>query len=182
MTIARSSKSASPQPCPSSAPWASRRGISLLECTVAAAILAVVSVAGIRAGGAAGVTQFSASQRTVAMGLALSLLSEIERHAYVDPQGGSGIGVNSGENASDKATFDDVDDFHLWTESPPQTMTGKPMEEYTGWSRSVRVEFVDPANPATTVGSSRGLKRITVTVSRHGKPLASVWSLRSAAP
>jgi hypothetical protein len=159
-----------------------RRGISLLECTVASSIMAVLVVAGIRSAGAAGVVVFAASQRSTGMSLALSLLAEIERHPYEDPQGGATIGINGGENAGDKTTFDDIDDFHGWSESPPQSSGGVPMIEHTGWTRSVSVHFVDPANPTQTVASSRGLKRITVTVARGGKSVAMAWSLRSAAP
>ncbi|MBX3409268.1 MAG: prepilin-type N-terminal cleavage/methylation domain-containing protein [Phycisphaeraceae bacterium] len=159
-----------------------RRGFSLLECTVASAILAVVAVAGIRAGGAAGATVFLSSQRSTAMSLALSLMAEVERLPYEDPQGGSSIGVNSGENPANKTTFDDVDDYHGWTESPPQAPDGTSLTAFSGWTRTVHVQFVDPANPANTVVHNRGLKRITITVSHAGKPLATAWSLRSLAP
>ncbi|MEQ8837987.1 MAG: hypothetical protein RID07_14365, partial [Lacipirellulaceae bacterium] len=53
--------------------------------------------------------------------LAEQLLAEAVALAYEDPDGGSGRGVNAGENPTDRTTFDDVDDFDNWNVGRIQT-------------------------------------------------------------
>jgi len=83
------------------------------------------------------------------------------------------------ESGVDRADWDDVDDYHLWSASPPQDRSGTPLPNLTDWQRDVVVEWVDPSNPSVTVGSDQGVKRITVTVRRNGQIVAQDFALRS---
>ena len=76
------------------------------------------------------------------------------------------LGVVTGETVGTKSTYDDVDDFHGWSE----TMSSP----YSGFVRAVSVTYVDgtaistpitPANPITTPGWTKNLKRVVITVS-----------------
>jgi hypothetical protein len=75
--------------------------------------------------------------------------------------------------------FDDVDDYHGWSASPPQTKDGTPLADYAEWTRSVVIDFVDPSNPSAVVGTDMGLTRITVTLTKGGGVQATLVALRS---
>ena len=72
-----------------------------------------------------------------------------------------------------------MDDYHLWSASPPQDRNGLPLPNVANWQRDVAVEWVDSSNPSITVGSDQGVKRITVTVRRNGQIVAQDFVLRS---
>ena len=58
------------------------------------------------------------------------------------------LGVEAGELASDKRTFDDVDDFNGWKEAPPLDPLMRPLASFSIYSRGVSVRYVDAAlNP-----------------------------------
>ncbi|OYW18935.1 MAG: hypothetical protein B7Z55_09750 [Planctomycetales bacterium 12-60-4] len=78
-----------------------------------------------------------------------------------------------------RTLYDDVDDYHGWSRSPPQSRNGTPMSDLTGWQRSVAVEFVNPSNPGSVALLDQGIKRVTVTVRRNGVTLATSVALRS---
>jgi hypothetical protein len=92
------------------------------------------------------------------------------------------FGIESGETASSKANYDDVDDFNGWTESPPQDRDGNVMPEFTGWQRSVSVVWVSPTNLSTVSATETGVKRITVTVSKNSVTLATRVAIKVKAP
>src|SRR5205807_1031154 len=64
---------------------------------------------------------------------------------------------------------------------PPQDCNGNAISGFTGWTRSVAVAWADPANPAATLGSDSGLKRITVTVTSPTGRVTTLVALRSNA-
>jgi hypothetical protein len=111
--------------------------------------------------------------REEAQGLTLAeqLLEEIRPCKYADPD------TESGEA---RATWDDISDFNNLTESPPKDRGGVPLAGYEGWTRNVRVELADPANPGNNAGSDLGLKRITVTVTCPSGRVVTLTGLRSS--
>lgn len=163
-------------------PTSARSGITLIECVLAAAILATVTVAGLRASGAAAVTDSTSAYLATATDLAASMLAEVGARAYSEPSGGASIGVDSGETAGVKSTYDDADDYNGHSESPPQDQAGAGLSAFTGWTRSVTVARASLSNPDATAGAETGLKRITVTVSRGGKVIRTMNRLISNAP
>jgi hypothetical protein len=126
--------------------------------------------------------QASASEEARAALLAADMLAEIQAHHTGDPNNGliggliSGLfGTDLGENAGDRTTFDDVDDYDGWTETPPTEMNGTVIPGYAGWTRAVQVQPVLLSNPATVAGSRTGLVRITVKVTtRSGRKFTYV--------
>ena len=91
------------------------------------------------------------------------------------------FGTESGEGTSNRADFDDVDDYHDWSQSPPQRRDGTVIPDLNGWGRSVAVQWVNPTNLSQTLGSDQGAKRMTVTVTHNGRPVASVFAFRTSA-
>lgn len=159
-----------------------RRGITLIECALSAAILATITVAGLRASGVAATVDAGTAQRATATQLAASLLAEITRFPYSDPAGGTAIGIDAGETAGKRSTYDDADDFHGHVESPPQDALGTDIAALAGWTRSVAVARVTLANPTVSSGTETGLRSITVTVFRAGKVVRRLEALMSNAP
>ncbi|MBL9001336.1 MAG: prepilin-type N-terminal cleavage/methylation domain-containing protein [Phycisphaerae bacterium] len=189
-------------------PRSTRRGITLVECVIAAAILAVVTVAGLRASGAAAVTDAKSAQRATASQLADSLLSEILSRPYSEPiatepdddddgglivldleliprvidLGDAPLGIEAGETAGNKTTFDDIDDFNGYSESPPKDAAGNTLAAFNGWTRAVTVSRAAHAAPLTSPSTDTGVRRITITISRAGQVVLTRTSLVSDAP
>lgn len=159
-----------------------RSGITLIECAGASLILGLMITAGLRAAAQAGAAQVVSGRALAGTLLAEGLLNEILSLPYADPSGATTIGIDAGESASSKATFDDVDDFDSWAESPPQAPGGAAIPGMANWSRSVRVYRALPSSPDTNSASETGLKRIEVTVRYSGKAVCTLTALRAADP
>ncbi len=90
------------------------------------------------------------------------------------------IGTETGEGTSTRSDFDDVDDYHSWSASPPQSKDGTDLPDYDGWTRSVTVEWVNVNSPGGTAANSEtGAKRITVTVTDPRGAETTIVSVRS---
>lgn len=136
----------------------SGRGFTLIEAIISTLIVAGIFVAALTTVGAARATEAIDTERARGMLLAQELMNEILQQP-----------------------FDDVDDYNGRTESPPVDRDGDALPGFTGWTRSVRVEWVrlDAPNAAASPGS--GVKRVTVTVQHAGRVAAELSALRTAA-
>ena len=154
-----------------------RPGLSLVEAVVSLVIVAVMLVAALGVVGGAARARIIQRNQCRATLLARHMLEEIMQCRYEDPDGAPLFGAEPGEN---RPTFDDVDDFNNWEESPPQTRNGTPLPGYAGWKRSVKVVWADPNNPNAVLFTPTGLKKITVTAtSLAGNPV-TLTGLRAA--
>lgn len=153
--------------------------MTLIECVGASIILAVIAVAAVRTSAGAAAAQTLSSQRATAILLAESLLGEIERRAYIDPSNPTALGPDASESAGDKKSFDDVDDFVGWTESPPQDSTGNEIDGMQGWTRTVAVGWSDFGPLTPDQSGNTGLKVVTVSVYFGSKLVAELQSLRA---
>lgn len=150
-------------------------GISLLEVVISILLVGLLLVAALNTVGSATTGQFSNGEQVRAYLFAQDLLAEILELAYEDPDGSPVFGTESGETSDGtRAAFDDVDDYNAWSASPLVAKDGTPLANASDWQREVSVQFVDPDDLSSLVGSDRGVKRVTVTVSREGTNLASV--------
>jgi Tfp pilus assembly protein PilV len=146
----------------------SRAGYILLEATVAYVVLALALVSllplfilSIRANGASG-------RIAVAVHLSSELLEEISARRWDEKSGApprivsakSPLGLDPGDRSGDKSSFNDMDDFSGWSESPPQDPSGRPLPELSAYSRSVTVSFVDEAFKPSP--SPTDFKKVTV--------------------
>ena len=156
-----------------------RRSLSLVEAVLSITIVGITLVAALNTVGASGLAQRATGDRSRARLLAQQLMSEIMRQAYQDPEGGTGLGNDAGELASPRSNFDDVDDYHRWSASPPEDVDGSPIPEATGWERSVTVSYANPLDLKATVLLDLGVKRITVQVTRNKAVVASLTAVRT---
>lgn len=158
-----------------------RCGLTLAEVLISTLFVGFLLVAALNGVGSIYQSRFRTSNRSNAYLLAEDLMSEIESVPYGDPDGGTGITTDAGESASDRTTFDDVDDYHGWSQSPPTNRDGTTINGTTGWTRTVTVEYLTTSVPLAVTGSDTGLKRITVTVTGPNSQSVTLTTLRSNA-
>lgn len=157
-----------------------RRGITLMETTIASLLVGGVLVTTLELVGPTVRSTGLAEDALTAGILADEMLDEIAAVRYADPTGNTGvIGRESGENAADRNTFDDVDDYDGWSSSPKRINGAVLAGLRSGWTVSVRVRHAQPDAPQTDSPTETGVKRITVTVSRNGVTLAEKSILRT---
>jgi MSHA pilin protein MshD len=151
-------------------------GLSLIEATLSIVIVAVMLVAALETVGAAAKNRSVQKQECRGPALARQLLSEIMQCRYADAGAAPVFGPEPGEL---RANFDDVDDYHNLTESPPKSRSGVPLAGYDGWKREVKVAWADPGNPGAPFATETGLKQIIVTVTSPAGKVTTLTGLRS---
>jgi prepilin-type N-terminal cleavage/methylation domain-containing protein len=154
-------------------------GFTLVEAVIATAVVSVLFVAALNTVGAARVTQHKALLVSQGRLFAESLLAEILPQSYQEPDGAPVFGREAGESATVRTAYDDVDDYHGWTESPLTAKDGTALPNAAHWSRTVTVEWVQPADPQQVSGAETGAKRITVVAAFRGVPQATLVALRT---
>ncbi len=157
------------------------RGFSLVEVVIAVVIVAVMLTAALTTVAASSKTQYLVGSRNQGNLLAQDLMAEILSQSYEELDDLPLFGRESGEGASSRRNWDDVDDYHGWSSSPPQDKDGTAIPDLTGWTRRVSVEWVNPAMLTQVAGGSTGVKRITVSVMRGNVPMASLVAIRTEA-
>lgn len=149
----------------------SRRGVSLIESVAALVILAGAMAAAMNSVASARASQVMAAERAKARVLADSMLAEVLENAYAEP-GSNTLGPDAGEtNATTRSQFDDVDDYHGWSNTVRAT-DGTVIDGYDGYVVSFDVAWVDPDALANSVSGDQGVKRVQVTITRNGRTVA----------
>ena len=104
----------------------------------------------------------------VALAYAQGMVDEIVSKPFEDADLATGsFGTEEGARAS----YDDIDDFDGWSQSPPQQINGTQMKDYGGFTRTVTVDNVAAADPDPVMPQTDGstnFKRIKVTVAWTG--------------
>jgi PKD repeat protein len=144
-------------------------------------VVGVLLTASVATVGSAKAVETLTARRARGQQLALDLMTEILQHSYADTVNAPLFGREGSESATSRALYNDVDDYNGWTESPPQFKNDSVMPDLSGWTRSVLVEWADPTTLAATNTTNTGVKRITVTVVRSGKVVASMIGYRTVA-
>lgn len=154
-----------------------RRGITLAEVSVSTMLVGILLVASLKSSSFLTNESALSSDRTRAERLAQSLAVEILSLPFADPEvDEASLGPDAGEATATRSQFDDVDDYHNWSASPPQSRLGHDLAGFDGWKREVEVEHVAPAALSASA-SETGLKRITVTVTAAGGSAVTVTAL-----
>lgn len=156
-----------------------RRGLSLIEVSISALIIGFVMLGALRCVGAVVRGRTVTSSDARGEQLAQQLMTEIINEDYIDPGSSPTFGREGGESATSRSNYDDVDDYHGWSSSPPEDRYNNDLPNLTGWRREVSVVWVDPALPSVALTQDKGLKRVTVTVSRNGAVVATLVGLKS---
>ena len=153
---------------------------TLIEVLMSTMLIGVVMVAALNSLGAATSASLENSNHARAVLLAEDLMAEILNQAYRDPNDTVVFGVESGETDTNRADFDDVDDYDDWNSSPPIDKAGNALAAGSTWRRKVEVLHVDPNAPTDVSGDAddQGAKRIRITVKHNG---TTVFKLRGIA-
>lgn len=146
---------------------AHRRGLGLVEVVVSALLVGLVVVASMRTVGSVFQMWQVTADQSDGTTLAQFLMTEALQARYEEPDDTPLFGLEGAEAANLRTGWDDVDDYKVWSASPPQANDGTALVGYAGWTRSVVVQKVDALNPATVLSDAdpdSGLRRVTVTV------------------
>jgi MSHA pilin protein MshD len=108
---------------------------------------------------------------TQATDLANDLMEEIKGRRFDEnefpdePVSSASFGTDFGEDPANRSTFDDVDDYDNWSQSPPEALDGTVLSDFDKFTRSVQVDYVRlNVDTWQTTGSSTYYKRIIVRV------------------
>lgn len=156
------------------------RSFTLIEAVISTVIVGIMFVAAMNVLGATAVSKRSTEQQALGYSLAQDLMNEILNQPYEDPTQTATFGRETGESGSDRADFDDVDDYVNWSAIPPEDKNGEPLIGYDQWTRSVDVDYVKPTD-LKQIGATTGVKRIVVTVSRDGIAATEIIAIRTKA-
>ena len=148
----------------------SRSGMSIVEVVISLLVIALMAAAGLNAAGQGARTRFAAEERASAQILASSLLAEILAQPYRESP--TALGPDSGESTTNRATFDDVDDYTDYTQSPPASVDGVLLAS-ASWHWKVDVAWVTGTNLSSSAFET-GRKRITVTITHNSRTVAEV--------
>lgn len=160
----------------------SRTGLSLVEVVVSTLLVGLVLAGAMQCLGGVLRGRTNAADAARAQHLAQQLMAEIVAQPYKDSSWLSYFGRELDElliSDGSRKRFDDVDDYVGWSSSPPEDQRGNDLPNLSGWRREATVAWVYPSDPATVSPTDRGVKRITVTVRRDGKTLATLVALRA---
>lgn len=151
-----------------------RAAFSLAEAVAAVGLLGVC-VVGVLTAASGAVGRAQATQaRSAASALVAEILDEASALDYQDPTvTTTTLGFETGEGFTRREQFDDVDDFNGWSEGGIVDRSGAAVKSMSGWRRSVTVEWVDAATASVVSVVETGVKRVTVTITRSGKVLAT---------
>lgn len=159
---------------------AKRMAMSQLEVVMSTMFVSVVIVASMQSFAITAQQRSGLTDKSRATHLANQLLSEIQTAKYMEGILEDVIGRNSDELlATKRETFDDVDDYHLWSESPPEDRSGSVIPGYTGWQRSVSVKFANADKPWEEKNKNEGLKTITVTIEKNNVVILEIVGLKA---
>ena len=157
------------------------RAFAYVEVVVGSLILAVMTVATLQVMGTLTAGQQNQIVQSRYAPLAASLLEEILATAYEDDSRGTTFGPEAGETDGTRTRFDDVDDYHNWTATPPTRRDGTLMGEFDGVTRRVTVERVTTID-GPAANNETGYKRITVWIERDGVVIEQAQGLRTDHP
>jgi prepilin-type N-terminal cleavage/methylation domain-containing protein len=160
-------------PSPRGTPADEDRGFSLIEAVVSVVVVGLMLAVALSTLGAAARMRTIQAERQDGSGLGQHLMGEILQAPVLDPETPGFIGLEPGETPLTRVDFDDVDDYHMWSASPPQGKDGTPLPGYDGWTRRVRVR------PSLLPPSGPGLLEITVTVIDPQDNTTQLYALRS---
>lgn len=155
-----------------------RHAITLVEVVISIPLIGLVMVGAMTSTGAVLRTWNDARDSQRAFSLGHQLMAEILQQPYLEA-GSTAIGRESGEGIVNRISWDDVDDYHGSSTSPPSHKSGQALAGHTGWRRAVSVAFASLANPTQNAGSDEGLKRIVVTVTNPAGQTTTLTAYRS---
>lgn len=141
--------------CLSPPPLGSRRGLGVTLIEVMISMVLVTTILLVSLTASANLMRNNGERRNTNQGqqLAAQILDEVSSMDFRD-RSNPVFGLETGEVATDRTTFDDVDDYNSYACTPPKHRDGTLISGFDGWSFSVAVYPADPdATGITTTGA-----------------------------
>lgn len=152
-------------------------GLSLIESSISIVIVGVMFAAVLNLVGSSQATEYANIHRNRGLVLAQDLMEEILARPYWDLAAQAGMGPGAGE--VDRMTFDDVDDYKDWSESPPTNRDATAIPWAAGYEREVTVKWRRVNNLNANSATETGIKWIRVEVRYKGKTVADLQAYRT---
>ncbi len=159
-----------------------RRAFTLLEATFSIVLVGGLVVVALDTVGASTVAKQALSDAAAGRLLGASVMAEVLRRDYEDPDGAPLFGLEMAEMLVERDSYDDIDDYNGLAVSPPQYADGTVIPGYEGWSYSVDVVLVDQTDLSKEELADEGVKRIQVRVFRDGVEVVSFWAIKTGIP
>jgi type II secretory pathway pseudopilin PulG len=188
-----------------------RAGFTLVEAVVSTAIVTIAGSALLLGIASAIETTDMVLEQTLAEGMAQQLMDEIAGCRYAEPGAGghqTSLGPESGEALGDsREAFDDLDDYHGLSVSPPCDPWGVPLGQddglgakrppalraakgsFQGWQQRVEVYYANPTDftRSLTSGQTSDYRVVRVSVylnekNNAGRLLAQLTRVFSYVP
>lgn len=149
----------------------SERGYMMVEALLTAAVIGIALTALVSVTAMTVKANLNSEAANVSAYLSQKLLEEIRLRKWDErtptpprlTRNRSAIGTDGGvESATDKTTYNDIDDFHGWTEAPPRDPMMRATTGFSLYSSSVSVSYVNTATLATETNSRTDYKRVSV--------------------
>lgn len=130
-----------------------RAAFSYIEAAISAIILGGAIATALNTFGTYTYGARVETETRISEDLAADLLAEILTKEFEDPALAEGSFGRSGDEVT-RRDFDDVDDYHGWSESPPADPDGNALSStYSKYRRTVRVWNVQLADMETTAAN-----------------------------
>lgn len=161
-----------------------RRGFTLIETALTVVIVGLGIVAMCQLLTAGTMANVESTQLTTGMTIARNVRELSLRLAFLDPTSPTVFGLDSGESATNPATFDDINDLNGRTFSPPIDSRGVRMTAFPDWSQTVLVESVDPNRITAAVPNGTTVtNRVTVTIYQRTQKVCELrWHVFAPTP
>lgn len=144
------------------------RGFSYVEVLLSVVIISVLLVSALKLSANLGRSQQAGTDQQQYGNLVIDLLEEIKQQAYKDPNAvADSLVRETGELIDDRSNYNDIDDYHGWSASPPENRWNTPFPQFAHLTRSVSVRFVSAADFTLTSAGDEGFKEVTITITRN---------------
>ena len=162
----------------------SRGGLTLLEVVISLILVSTIVLVSITAS-ANLLRNKAVSMHAIEGGdLAFQILDEVTAVQFQEAGNERVFGRETDETATNRSDFDDVDDYHGYTASPPTHRDGTAIKGFDGWSFSVSVSPAQPiaSGIAASSDDAAPLRLVTVTCTSPGGDAVSESMLVSEVP
>jgi Tfp pilus assembly protein PilV len=146
-------------------------GLSYIEVVISITILSILVVAAMQLFANLGRYKSALLNQDDGGYLAMEMIREIMQKSYRDPNNANEFGIGTAEVTTGRLLMDDIDDYHNWTQSPPQNRTGDPLTQYDHLTRTVQVRHVQADDFSITALADEGFKEVTITIKNKETPL-----------
>lgn len=161
-----------------------RLGLTLVEVLVSLVLVTTVLLVSITASANLLRNSHEDSSGIAADQLTSQILDEIATKDFRDADSNVIFGLEPDESNATRVAFDDIDDYHNYTVSPPSHRDGTAIDGYSGWTLHVSVQRAEVDGDSIVMASDDDslLRLITVTCTSPSSEATSQSRLVSNVP